>query len=129
MIDTLTASAKTALFLCVRPTHQFHVVSLRDGSGVEAVRDVANADLWINGGFFVFRREIFDYLGPGEDLVDGAFSRLIGEDKVIAYPYEGFWAPMDTLKDKQTLETLLESGEPPWTRPRGLERQASTPTG
>jgi glucose-1-phosphate cytidylyltransferase len=101
MIETLTASDKTALFLCVRPTYQFHVVSLGDGNGVEAIRDV----------------------------VDGAFSRLIGEDKVIAYPYEGFWAPMDTLKDKQTLETLLESGEPPWTHPRGLERQASTPTG
>jgi len=42
----------------------------------------------------------------------------------MAYPYEGFWAPMDTLKDKQTLETLLESGEPPWVSPHGLETPA-----
>ena len=129
MIETLERSDKTALFLCVRPTHQFHVVSLRDGNGVEAIRDVGDADLWINGGFFVFRREIFDYLGPGEDLVGHAFPRLIAEEKVVAYPYEGFWAPMDTLKDKQTLENLLESGDPPWARPRGLERQDATPAG
>jgi glucose-1-phosphate cytidylyltransferase len=124
MVATLEASDKIALFLCVRPTHQFHVVSLRDGNGVEAIRDVGDADLWINGGFFVLRPEVFDYLGPGDDLVGDAFSRLIAEDKVIAYPYKGFWAPMDTLKDKQTLETLLEEGDPPWASPRGLE----TPT-
>jgi glucose-1-phosphate cytidylyltransferase len=119
MIDTLARSDKAALFLCVRPTHQFHVVSLTEGNGVNAIRNVADADLWINGGFFVFRRELFDYLGPGEDLVEAAFSRLIAEEKVLAYPYEGFWAPMDTLKDKQLLETLLEAGDPPWARPRG----------
>jgi glucose-1-phosphate cytidylyltransferase len=127
MVDTLTASDKTALFLCVRPTYQFHVVSLGERNGVEAIRDVAKADLWINGGFFVFRRAIFDYLGPGEDLVGAAFDRLIAEDQVMAYPYEGFWAPMDTLKDKQNLETLIESGEPPWARPRGLEARDPAP--
>ena len=121
MIDTLVESGKTALFLCVRPTYQFHVVSLDDGNGVREIRDVASANLWINGGFFVFRREILDYLRPGEDLVGDAFNRLIAEDKVVAYPYEGFWAPMDTLKDKQNLEGLLETGDPPWSRPRGLE--------
>ena len=114
MIGTLEASDKTALFICVR---------------VEAIRDVGDTDLWINGGFFVFQREIFDYLGPGEDLVGHAFPRLIAEEKVIAYPYEGFWAPMDTLKDKQTLENLLESGDPPWARPRGVERPDATPAG
>ena len=47
----------------------------------------------------------------------------------MAYPYEGFWAPMDTLKDKQNLENLLESGDPPWARPRGAERRDATPAG
>jgi glucose-1-phosphate cytidylyltransferase len=121
MIDTLAESGKTALFLCVHPTHQFHVVSLDAGNGVREIQDVGAANLWINGGYFVFRREIFDYLRQGEDLVDDAFNQLIAEDKLVAYPYEGFWAPMDTLKDKQTLESLLESGAPPWSHPRGLE--------
>ena len=125
MIDTLVQSGKTALFLCVHPTAQFHVVSLDDGNGVREIHDVAAADLWINGGYFVFRREILDHLRPGEDLVGDAFNRLIAEDKLLAYPYEGFWAPMDTLKDKQNLESLLESGDPPWSRPQGLDVPSS----
>ena len=129
MVDLLVSSGKTAAFLCVHPTYQFHVVSLDGGNGVREIRDVGAADLWINGGYFVFRREIFDYLHPGEDLVDDAFNRLIAEDKLLAYPYEGFWAPMDTLKDKQTLESLLESGDPPWSRPRGLDVPDSSSTG
>jgi glucose-1-phosphate cytidylyltransferase len=120
MVDTLVSSDKAALFLCVRPTQQFHVVTLDDGNGVRGMHDVAKA-VWINGGFFVCRREVFDYLHPGEDLVEGAFNRMIADDKVMAYPYDGFWAPMDTLKDKQNLETLLEAGDPPWGRPRGLD--------
>jgi glucose-1-phosphate cytidylyltransferase len=129
MIETLERSGKTALFLCVRPTYQFHVVSLDEGNGVREIHDVAAADLWINGGYFVFRREIFDHLRPGEDLVGDAFNRLIAEDKLLAYPYEGFWAPMDTLKDKQNLESLLEEGDPPWSRPRGLDVSDAAPSG
>jgi glucose-1-phosphate cytidylyltransferase len=128
MIETLKASGKIGLFLCVHPTHQFHVVTLTDGDRVTAIRDVGDANLWINGGFFVFRREIFDYLRPGEDLVSDAFGRLLAEDKLVAYPYEGFWAPMDTLKDKQTLESLLELGDPPWSTPKSLDAPARTPS-
>jgi glucose-1-phosphate cytidylyltransferase len=120
MVDTLLRSDKAALFLCVRPTQQFHVVSLDADDSISGMHDVAKA-VWINGGFFVFRREVFDYLRPGEDLVEGAFNRMIADDKVLAYPYDGFWAPMDTLKDRQNLETLMESGDPPWSRPRGLD--------
>jgi glucose-1-phosphate cytidylyltransferase len=120
MIDVLGASDKVGIFLCVHPTYQFHVVSLSDNGAVREIRDVADAGVWINGGYFAFRREVFDYLRPGEDLVADAFGRLIREDKLIAYPYEGFWAPMDTLKDKQTLENLLEAGDPPWRSPHGI---------
>jgi glucose-1-phosphate cytidylyltransferase len=129
MVDTLLESGKTGLFLCVHPTYQFHVVTLREGNGVQDIKDVGDANLWINGGYFVFRREIFDYLRPGEDLVGDAFNRLLAEDKLLAYPYEGFWAPMDTLKDKQTLESLLESGAPPWSSPRGLEEPSTASSG
>jgi len=50
---------------------------------------------------------------------------MIADDKVLAYPYEGFWAPMDTLKDKQVLEGLLEAGDPPWSRPHGLAQDTA----
>jgi glucose-1-phosphate cytidylyltransferase len=62
----------------------------------------------------VLRREIFDEIEPGDELVDAPFRRLIERGRLGAYRYDGFWAPMDTLKDKQRLEALWESGRAPW---------------
>jgi glucose-1-phosphate cytidylyltransferase len=121
MVDMLAASDKGALFMCVRPKQQFHLVLVDGGGGVSGIRAAEDADLWLNGGYFAFRQEIFDYLRPGEDLVDDALNRMIADSRVIAYRYEGFWGPMDTLKDKQMLESLLDAGDPPWSRPRGVE--------
>ncbi len=114
MIDNLAQSGKVASMLCATPNYTFHVVSLDDSPVVRGIEDVTKANLWINGGYFVFRREIFDYLRPGEDLVVEPFQRLIEAEQLIAHRHEGFWAPMDTLKDKTVLEDLLESGEAPW---------------
>ena len=128
MVDTLLASDKVALFIAARPTYNFHVATIDADKTVRDLKDVTTADMWLNGGYFVFRREIFDYLQPGEDLVDQAFGRLIAENKLTAYPYDGFWAPMDTLKDKQTLESLLELGDPPWASRRRRDAAETTPT-
>ncbi len=114
MIETLSKSDKVGLFLAARPTAVFHVVTFDERGVVRSLLDVGQADLWINAGYFVFRREIFDYIREGEDLVEEPFQRLIAEEKLIAYPYHGFWAPMDTLKDKQNLDALVESGRAPW---------------
>jgi glucose-1-phosphate cytidylyltransferase len=116
MIETLIASDKTALFLASRPPYNFHVATLDEDSSVLDLHDVTKSDIWINGGYFVFRREIFDYIREGEDLVEEPFRRLIAEKKLLAYPYDGFWAPMDTLKEKHNLDALLESGRAPWAR-------------
>ena len=72
------------------------------------------SDIWINGGYFVLRRDILDELRPGEDLVEAPMQRLLERGRVLAQRHEGFWAPMDTLKDKQLLEGLHESGVAPW---------------
>jgi glucose-1-phosphate cytidylyltransferase len=115
IVSTFVARDKIAAFLCVRPkSYSFHTVSLTDGHIVSGIEDVTQADIWINGGFFVFRQEIFDYIGDGEELVEEPFNRLIEREQLLAYPYEGFWGPMDTLKDKHNLEALAESGRPPW---------------
>ena len=106
---------KTAAFLCVRPTsYSFHTVALEDGQLVRGIQDVTQSGIWINGGFFIFRREIFDYMEDGEELIEQPFERLIEREQLIAYPYEGFWAPMDTLKDKHNLDALAATGRPPW---------------
>jgi glucose-1-phosphate cytidylyltransferase len=120
MVRTLTESDAVALFLCARPTHTFHIVSIDGGNRVKAINDVTTSGIWINGGYFVLRQEIFDYLEKHVDLVDDAIPALVQENRVLAYPYDGFWAPMDTLKDKQTLEGLVASGRAPWSTPLGL---------
>jgi glucose-1-phosphate cytidylyltransferase len=105
---------RIASFLCVRPSQSFHVVSVDDGGLVREVRHVTQAPLWINGGFFAFKRAIFDYLGEGEDLVEQPFERLIAEQQLVAHRFSGFWQCMDTFKDKQLLDDLNASGNPPW---------------
>lgn len=114
LVDDFLQQDKIAAFLAVKPTATFHVVSLKDDGVVKDIQDFKQGDTWINGGFFIFRREIFDYLGPGEELVEEPFRRLAEQEQLIAYRHEGFWAPMDTLKDQRMLEDLYNSGNPPW---------------
>jgi glucose-1-phosphate cytidylyltransferase len=126
MIDRLATSARTALFLSVRPVFNAHVVSVDDDGVVRSIEDMQQGNVWINGGFFVFRRHVFDYLQPGEELVEEPFRRLIEKGELIAYRYEGFWEPMDTIKDKQRLDALADSGNPPW-RQVGVQAPAGAP--
>src|SRR5947207_1277700 len=82
----------------------WHVVAIDDRGVVDGISDVTRSDVWINGGYFVMRSELLDHLGPGEDLVEEPFSRLMETNQLMAQRHHGFWAPMDTLKDKQSLE-------------------------
>jgi glucose-1-phosphate cytidylyltransferase len=116
MIDRLRSAGKTALFLSVRPLLSLHVVDVGDDGVVTSIEDMQQASVWINGGFFVFRRDLLDHVNPGEELVVEPFQRLIEQGELLAYRYEGFWEPMDTIKDKQRLDALAESGRAPWAR-------------
>ena len=116
MIERLRLSGRTALFICVRPVYNAHVVHAREDGVVDSIEDMETADVWINGGFMVFRRNVFDFMHPGEELVVEPFRRMIEAGELLAYRYEGFWEPMDTIKDKQRLDALAESGNPPWAR-------------
>jgi len=122
MIEVLEQSGKTGLFISVRPRVEYHVISSDPDGLVRSIERLADADVWINGGFFVFRGEIFDAIGPGEDLVDEPFSRLIERGDLLAYRYEGFWEAMDTIKDKQKLDALQELGRAPWSRRESSRR-------
>jgi glucose-1-phosphate cytidylyltransferase len=107
---------KIASFLCVRPNLSYHMVSLQEGNGslVSEIHAINNGSVRINGGFFIFKNRIFDYIGDKEELVIEPFHRLLEEKQLIGYPYDGFWAGMDTFKDKQELENLWGSGAAPW---------------
>lgn len=117
MVETFRKSNKVAAFLAVRPSMSMHLVGFGSGGRLESFLDAKQADLWINGGFFIMRPEIFDYIEEGEELVGEPFKRLIAEDKLLAYKHEGFWCPMDTLKDKQYLEDLVDNAKMPWRLP------------
>jgi glucose-1-phosphate cytidylyltransferase len=114
MIDRTRASGATASFLAVRPNYSFHVVSVGEDGFVGDITDVMTSDIWINGGYFVLRSDFVDQIGPGEDMVGEPFQRLAVRGELLGQRHEGFWAPMDTLKDKQWLETMHENGEAPW---------------
>jgi glucose-1-phosphate cytidylyltransferase len=126
MISRFKASGKIGCFLAVHPPVSFHLAEFDEKGTVNQIRSSQQSDVWINGGYFIFRREIFDYINPGEELVIEPFNRLIKAGKLMAYKYEGFWRAMDTLRDRQTLEEMVERGETPW-RQRAIADNNAAP--
>jgi glucose-1-phosphate cytidylyltransferase len=127
MIDYFCRRDAVACFAGVAPTQSFHLVSMEDGGRVKSIRHVKDFGMRINGGFFVFRAEIFDWIRQGEELVEAPFQRLAAAGKLIAYPYDGFWACMDTFKDKQLLDDIHARGEVTWEvwKPRAYSAPAT----
>jgi glucose-1-phosphate cytidylyltransferase len=105
---------KIAVFLSVAAPHTFHIVEADAQHHVQKLEAIGRSVVRVNGGFFAFRTELFDYIKPGEDLVLEPFDRLIGERQLLAYPFDGFWRNMDTFKDKQDLDDMLSRDQAPW---------------
>ena len=114
MIERFKNSKAIGCFIAVRPPFSFHLVEFDDKNAVRNFRMSDQSEVWINGGYFIFRNKIFDYIRDGEELVLEPFNRLIGEGRLMAYKYDGFWRAMDTLRDRQVLEEMVERGETPW---------------
>ena len=121
VIERFKSRGKIGNFVSIRPNLSFHAVSGLPDGGVREIKPVRETDLRINTGFFMFRTEIFDYIRPGEELVEEPFQRLIAADQLLAYPYDGFTASMDTFKDKQRFEELHANGRAPWEVWRNAE--------
>jgi len=113
-IDHFRRHGKVASFLCIRPNLSFHLVTLNGEDLVSGIEDINRTNFRINGGYFVFRKDIFKYLREGEELVHEPFRRLVDQKQLLAYRYDGFWACMDTFKDKQQLDDLYAKGAAPW---------------
>jgi glucose-1-phosphate cytidylyltransferase len=113
MIEAFEASGKVASFLAVPPSQTFHLVDVEPTGDVTSILPVNESDLLINGGFFVLRQEIFDYIEPGEELVLAPFARLMKQHQLLGYRYDHFWC-MDTFKEQQQLTDLYNSGCAPW---------------
>jgi glucose-1-phosphate cytidylyltransferase len=119
MADAFKKSGKVACFIAVRPPLTFHLADIDAEGKVRDFRSSDRSDIWINGGYFLLRQEIFDYMREGEELVVEPFRRLIKEDQLMAYKYEGFWRAMDTLRDRQILEDMVDQGKMPWRNANG----------
>ena len=114
IVEDFMASDATASLLAVAPQESFHVVGVDGNDRVGSIEPVGSMPWWINGGYFVLRQKVFDVLHQDEDLVGDAFVRLTAQKKLAAVKYRGFWAPMDTLKERNRLEELHRSGRAPW---------------
>jgi len=113
-LDRFRRSSRVGAFVAVKPPWTFHLVDFQQDGVVKSVRHIGDTDVHINGGFFAFRREIFDYMRPGEELVIEPFQRLIDAGQLFAYRHDGFWACMDTFKERQLLEEMHVAGKAPW---------------
>ena len=113
MVSEFRATNKVGAFVCSVPWQSFHVVSLDEKRSVkeDSVRAV-DVNIVVNGGYFVLRKSIFDYMNVGEELVQEPFQRLIGQDLLLGFRHDGFWA-MDTFKEQQELTDLYNSGQAP----------------
>ena len=116
MIEEFSNRDSYASFLSVQPrSSSLDTVHLTADGLVKGIKGIKDSDIWINGGYFVLRKEIFGYIKAGEELVYEPFQRLISEGRVWSQRYCGFWQCMDTFRDKQILDELEASGTSPWS--------------
>jgi glucose-1-phosphate cytidylyltransferase len=113
-VETFRKRGKTASCLTVPAPYSFHLVHSDAEQQATKLELVTSSSLRINGGFFAFRQEIFEYMQPGEELVIEPFNRMIQKRQLLAVPYDGFWRSMDTFKDKMQLDDILTRGRGPW---------------
>jgi glucose-1-phosphate cytidylyltransferase len=115
MIEDFSRRDSYASFLSVQPrSNSLDTVQLSEDGSVKAIRCMQESDIWVNGGYFVLRKDVFRYLNPGEEFVYEPMKRMIGEGKVWSPRHDGFWQCMDTFKDKQILDELEAAGTAPW---------------
>jgi glucose-1-phosphate cytidylyltransferase len=109
------AHGKLATVTAVRPPARFGALEM-EGDRVRRFSEKPQTDAgWINGGFFVFEPEVLDLMTDDATILERKpLETLASRSELVAFKHEGFWQPMDTLREKQLLEQLWESGKAPW---------------
>lgn len=117
VIDFHNEQGTLATLTAVQPPGRFGVFSLPgDQTRIERFREKPHSDdAWINGGYFVLEPGVFDYI-DGDDTVweEDPLTQLAEDNELSAYRHDGFWQPMDTLRDKNVLEGIWEQDDTPW---------------
>lgn len=103
-----------ASFMASPSPLSFHAVHRDEDGVVTSFGQMRDSGFWVNAGFFCLRKEIFDHLEEGDELVEQPFQRLIEKRRLAVYRYDGFWQSMDTFKDKITFDRMEGRNECPW---------------
>jgi len=113
-IENFRRQRVTASFVAVRTAQSFHSVQSAEDGLVTGFGQLSDSEFWINGGFFCMRKEFFDFIEEGEELVEQPFQRLIAKRQLAVVRHSGFWQSMDTFKDKITFDRMEARGSCPW---------------
>jgi glucose-1-phosphate cytidylyltransferase len=112
LIEFHKSHGKTATMSCLRPFSQFGIVEM-DGDIISNFKEKPKLDYWINGGFFVFKRNVFDFIGEDDILEKKPFEKLAEKKEIAAFKFDKFWQCMDTFKDYQSFNDLWKE-KAPW---------------
>jgi glucose-1-phosphate cytidylyltransferase len=117
LVEFHRAHGKLATVTAVHPPARFGDLVLADDAVLQFSEKPQTGEGWINGGFFVFEPGVFDYLGDDQTSLEREpLERLARDNQLMAYRHTGFWQPMDTIREKQLLESLWAGGKAPWKR-------------
>jgi glucose-1-phosphate cytidylyltransferase len=106
---------RLATLTTVQPETRYGILDLDDGGAVRQFREKPRLEHWVNVGFFVFRRQVFDYLGGDDCILERApLERLAHEGQLMAHRHDGFFYAMDTYREYRALNEMWDAGRAPW---------------
>lgn len=114
LLEFHKSHGKIATVTAVRPLSRFGVLELGSNGVVESFREKPQADGWINAGFFVFNKNVFEYLDENSILENEPLARLSADSELMAFRHDGFWQPMDTYREYSMLNDMWNSNSAPW---------------
>ena len=114
LISSHLSSGLIGTVTAVKPAGRFGVLDISLDSKVSTFHEKPASETWVNGGFFLFNKEIFDYLEKDEPLEEGPLGNLVRLKQLTAYKHLGFWQPMDTYREYLILQKMWDSGKAPW---------------
>ena len=117
VVDFHQKNKKLLTVTAVQPSGRFGALNIgEDNDSVISFMEKPKGDgAWINGGFFVCQPEVLDYITEDKTVFEKEpLENIASDNQMVAYKHSGFWKPMDTLRDKQELENLWDSGKAPW---------------
>ena len=113
LVDYHFAHGKLATLTATRPPSRYGILDLQESGQIERFREKVQTE-WINGGFFVFNRQVFDYLEPEGVLEQEPLEQLAVDEQLMGFRHEGFWIGMDTYREHEMLNQMWDSGNAPW---------------